>query len=88
MAEQMRASGTVVDANLGTAFKICSRHTGAYSSMRHGLRDRPGGAAGQRLQPAIRADAKPLRDRSCHDALAVAGGDEIITTRLQFARQR
>jgi hypothetical protein len=39
--------------------------------MMHDLHDRSGGAGGQRLQLAIRADAEPLANRGWHDALAV-----------------
>jgi hypothetical protein len=56
--------------------------------MRHDLRDRPRAARGYRLQFAISTPAKPFNDRGRHDALAVAGGDEIITSRLQFTWQR
>jgi hypothetical protein len=46
----------------------------AKSSTRHGLRDRPGGAGGQRLQLSVSTPAEPLRDRGRQDACAVAGG--------------
>ena len=36
-----------------------------------------------RFQPTISTPAEPLRDSGRHDALAVAGGDEVIV-RLQF----
>lgn len=56
--------------------------------MRHDLYDRAGAARGQRLQLIISAPAEPLRDRSCQDALAVAGGDGIVALRLQLDWQR
>ena len=44
----------------------------ADACVRHDLRDRAGGARGQRLQLTIIAGAEPLRNRSRHDTLAVA----------------
>ena len=84
IAEQIRASNVAVNADLGTAFKICSRHTASPCRCLHASRPaRPRGRSrGQRLQLAISAFAKPLGDRGCHDALAVAGGGEVITLRL------
>jgi hypothetical protein len=39
------------------------------------------------LQLTIRAHAKPLGDTRRQDALAVAGGGDVIAARSQFLRQ-
>jgi hypothetical protein len=52
--------------------------------MRHGLRYRPGGAGGQRLQLSVSTPAEPLRDRGRQDALAAAGGT-VGTSMLPIA---
>jgi hypothetical protein len=56
--------------------------------VRQDLRDSAGGARGQRLQHAISADAEPFDDRGRQDALAVAGGEDLISASSKLDGQR
>ena len=51
------------------------------------MRDRASGARGQQLQLAIAVDGEPLDDRVRQDALALPGGADGITLRVQFDRR-